>query len=100
MREFRTSGSVEGAVGNHRPYSPPTNPDQARSAASICEPLQGPVYDPCCAEGPVQHCVPVALETSPQLVTRMLHGHSRVERSLTRTRLLRVRPPEGIPDGR
>ena len=22
MREFRTSGSVEGAVGNHRPYSP------------------------------------------------------------------------------
>jgi len=28
MREFRTSGSVEGAVGNHRPYSDPTNTEQ------------------------------------------------------------------------
>jgi hypothetical protein len=67
MREFRMSGSVEGAVGNRRPYS-----DQRTRTSQIdgfCEPLHGPVYNPCCAERPVQHCAPVALETSAQLVT-------------------------------
>ena len=32
MREFRTSGSVEGAVGNHRPYS-----DQRRRQSPAAE---------------------------------------------------------------
>jgi hypothetical protein len=35
MREFRMSGSVEGAVGNRRPYSDPTNTEQARSTAFV-----------------------------------------------------------------
>jgi hypothetical protein len=37
MREFRTSGSVEGAVGNHRPYSDYRVPSTGKSAEANCE---------------------------------------------------------------
>jgi hypothetical protein len=67
MREFRTSGSVEGAVGNHRPYSDQRRQSPAaevhglaRSTASA-----GGYTDPCMTlaapGGWVQHCVPAAL---------------------------------------
>jgi hypothetical protein len=63
MREFRMSGSVEGAVGNRRPYSDPTT-ERTSPIDCGCKPTTWtPFTTACSSDGPVQHYSQVAVAT-------------------------------------